>query len=612
MLFDRHIEPGCAYCEHGVRVSETEIACVRRGVVDAGGACKDFRYDPLKREPPEAGRAAFDRPPEEREALALEKRARDPLRLCLRALLLGLGLGLMLILALAAVLDGDSLRNLWGSGFRGFFNGLSEHFQLVDGHVLTYAFEGLVQRLGRGAQVLCYAAVTLAVPLPILLAERKRARLSVLTGLTLFVSLLFLLQRNFMAGAYLWFPAFCGYVLPAAMLVLLLRLLQRTAEERMPVWFLCLVPVWALLCGAQTEQAGITAVFACALWFARALVKNRRLPILLPLGLSGAAAGAGLCTVLLSPAGWTRLPGGLSAGLARVSALLIGSLGSAFALGLFLAASGLFLMRALRKKWGWALIVAGLVPPLWCLTGIPVCTPALILTLLAVGAVGVVLFGFTEERFLGTATLAGLLLLILALWDGDAAVRTVMPGLLLLIAATAGMGSRLLFGRGFGELAVCAALLAAAACVQGPALSKYRDGSLEELYHPAVTSSDVLYTVMVDGKALELPAFEQDGQMLFHARVPEALGGDVQWGPEETRISLGERSFSLRERNSVAAVPDGKGGETLYALEKQHRYPGLIYLPAWLLRNALGLQFHYSSFRLTVTVTVTDAALPAE
>lgn len=604
MLFDRHIEPGCAYCEYGARVSGTEIACTRRGVVDAGGACKDFRYDPLKREPSEGGRASFDRPPEEREALALEKRARDPLRLCLRALLLGLGLGLMLALALAAVLDGDSLRNLWGSGFRGFFNGLGEHFQLVDGHVLTYAFEGVVQRLGRGAQVLCYAAVTLAVPLPILLAERKRSRLSVLTGLTLFVSMLFLLQRHYMAGAYLWFPAFCGYVLPAAMLVLLLRLLQRTAEEHMPVWFLCLVPVWALLCGAQTEQAGITAVFACALWFVRALVKDRRLPVLLPLGLSGAAAGAGLCTVLLSPAGWTRLPGGFSAGLEQESSLLIGSLGSACALGLFLAASGLFLMRALQKKWGWAFIAAGLVPPVWCLTGLSVYVPALILTLLAVGAVGVVLFCFTEERFLGASALAGLLLLLLALWDGDAAVRTVLPGLLLLMAATAGMGSRLLFGRGFGELAVCAALLAAAVCVQGPALSKYRDGSLEELYRPTVTPSDVLYTVIVDGKALEMPAFEQDGHMLFHARVAEELGGKVTWGAEGTTITLGERSITLRDWNSVAAVPDGEGGETLYALGTQDRYPDSLYLPAWLLRNALGIQFDYSASRRTVTVSV--------
>ena len=52
MLFRRDIEPSCSYCEHGSRVSETEIRCARRGLVNGDRPCKSFRYDPLKRVPP--------------------------------------------------------------------------------------------------------------------------------------------------------------------------------------------------------------------------------------------------------------------------------------------------------------------------------------------------------------------------------------------------------------------------------------------------------------------------------------------------------------------------------------------------------------------------------
>ena len=52
MLFRKNIEPCCAYCAKGNRISESQAACVKRGVVDAADRCSAFRYDPLKRVPP--------------------------------------------------------------------------------------------------------------------------------------------------------------------------------------------------------------------------------------------------------------------------------------------------------------------------------------------------------------------------------------------------------------------------------------------------------------------------------------------------------------------------------------------------------------------------------
>ena len=51
-LFRKDIEPRCAYCQKGTQFSEDQVACVKRGIVDAGYHCAAFRYEPLKRVPP--------------------------------------------------------------------------------------------------------------------------------------------------------------------------------------------------------------------------------------------------------------------------------------------------------------------------------------------------------------------------------------------------------------------------------------------------------------------------------------------------------------------------------------------------------------------------------
>lgn len=51
MLFRDDIDPSCLYCTHGNRISETEVMCLKKGIVSAGASCKKFHYNPLKREP---------------------------------------------------------------------------------------------------------------------------------------------------------------------------------------------------------------------------------------------------------------------------------------------------------------------------------------------------------------------------------------------------------------------------------------------------------------------------------------------------------------------------------------------------------------------------------
>jgi len=51
MLFRKNIEPCCAYCKHGTQINLDRVGCIKRGIVPLYGSCRQFSYDPLKREP---------------------------------------------------------------------------------------------------------------------------------------------------------------------------------------------------------------------------------------------------------------------------------------------------------------------------------------------------------------------------------------------------------------------------------------------------------------------------------------------------------------------------------------------------------------------------------
>lgn len=49
MLFEKNIDPRCAYCQWATPLDEGELMCVKKGIVTCSGSCRRFRYDPLKR-----------------------------------------------------------------------------------------------------------------------------------------------------------------------------------------------------------------------------------------------------------------------------------------------------------------------------------------------------------------------------------------------------------------------------------------------------------------------------------------------------------------------------------------------------------------------------------
>lgn len=51
-LFQKKIDPRCVYCARGRILSEDQVICPKKGVMEAGSHCRAFKYDPLKRTPP--------------------------------------------------------------------------------------------------------------------------------------------------------------------------------------------------------------------------------------------------------------------------------------------------------------------------------------------------------------------------------------------------------------------------------------------------------------------------------------------------------------------------------------------------------------------------------
>ena len=61
MLFQKKMDPRCAYCERSAKLDADSVMCIKKGVVAAGGSCRKFKYDPLKRIPPRPAVPDFSR-----------------------------------------------------------------------------------------------------------------------------------------------------------------------------------------------------------------------------------------------------------------------------------------------------------------------------------------------------------------------------------------------------------------------------------------------------------------------------------------------------------------------------------------------------------------------
>ena len=58
-LFQKKIEPRCAYCARSRTLSQEQVVCDKKGVMSSASHCRAFKYDPLKRVPPRPAKVDF-------------------------------------------------------------------------------------------------------------------------------------------------------------------------------------------------------------------------------------------------------------------------------------------------------------------------------------------------------------------------------------------------------------------------------------------------------------------------------------------------------------------------------------------------------------------------
>lgn len=61
MLFRKNIEKSCAYCAHSAKISDEQVLCIKKGVVEMTKKCSKFSYDPCKRIPMKAKALDFEK-----------------------------------------------------------------------------------------------------------------------------------------------------------------------------------------------------------------------------------------------------------------------------------------------------------------------------------------------------------------------------------------------------------------------------------------------------------------------------------------------------------------------------------------------------------------------
>lgn len=61
MLFRKKMPRSCTYCQHGTKLNDEEILCMKRGVICVNRICRKFTYDPCKRIPAKPKASDFSR-----------------------------------------------------------------------------------------------------------------------------------------------------------------------------------------------------------------------------------------------------------------------------------------------------------------------------------------------------------------------------------------------------------------------------------------------------------------------------------------------------------------------------------------------------------------------
>lgn len=323
----------------------------------------------------------------------------------------------------------------WDGGLARYWELMVYHYQSFNGRMLVHALAHIILHFGSWAYVtVCCGQVLVGVWSVAEKGSFSRVLWIMLTGVLC-------MPRAIFDQGLMWISASCNYLFPVILICLLVRSHQNGSR-----WAYLL----AFLCGATTEQMGLTATVLCGVYTLAAILRRKDiLPCVACTGLSL----AGVMTIFLSPATRLRMEKNVRLegmdeiidlfrrNILREADMLTENPAPLIVMVAVLALAAWFLWRRGGLKWPAAVAAIGALGlTAGSLGGDQVCLWGYCIGFVALALLGWLLLLRGEGS--GGLILAGLLSAAAVLTNRSIEARLLMPVYLGLVLALCGLESR--------------------------------------------------------------------------------------------------------------------------------------------------------------------------
>lgn len=208
---------------------------------------------------------------------------------------------LLLLLAFFSLINVFSSDDFWYStfwdhGLRHYLELMDYHYETLNGRVLVHIVAHIILHFDKWAFALCFIGMSIAVSMVVSNTLRLGSDRFQLTLCGLLAGI-FCMPLDMFNQGIMWISGWCNYFFPVVLVCLLIAVLKRKSNWAYPL---------AFLCGATTEQMGLSSVVLCAVFLAMALFHKKDIRLFVVCMM---LAMVGVMTIFLSPATQNRAEG---------------------------------------------------------------------------------------------------------------------------------------------------------------------------------------------------------------------------------------------------------------------------------------------------------------
>lgn len=212
-------------------------------------------------------------------------------------------LGLLAFFSWTTVYSSDDYwySTFWDSGIKGYLELMEYHYREFNGRTLVHIFAQVVLHFDNWAFVLACCGLSMtAILTACRVAHIQKVRIA--AAAALYFAGILVMPTSFFTEGMMWISAFFNYLFPVVLSCVLLAALEMR-------WRRVLLYAAAFLCGATTEQMGLTAIMITAVYAIDAAIRKKGAGHYLP---SVGFAIVGVLSIFLSPATQKRVSNNLS------------------------------------------------------------------------------------------------------------------------------------------------------------------------------------------------------------------------------------------------------------------------------------------------------------